>query len=122
MKPFKDTISSCEMTNILPEETGLNYNVLVSTPVAKEDNDPLVLVWLSKEDEFYVPVSISDDPVIMSEHTIPDFNKLKKWILLNKKILLDYWHDDGNHIGSIDVVETIKRVESLGCEDEGGTK
>lgn len=98
VKPYKfifEKESLWEMSNLIPKDTGLKYIVWVSTQIGKEKHGPRIKVEI---DGNRVPVTIEDNPQWKSKKITIDaksFNQIKEWILLNKKLLLDYWNSKG---------------------------
>lgn len=82
-----------EMANLTKEDTGLPYIIWISPSSGKEKHWARIKVSYKNE---LIPVSISDDPKIMIKgKNISKFDLIKKFIIMNKDILLDYWNSKG---------------------------
>ena len=83
-----------EMSNISRQKTGLDYIVWLFPKTGKEKHGARIKIKIDNE---YVPITISEEPEVKSFVKIDakKLNKIKKWIILNKKILLKYWNGKG---------------------------
>lgn len=108
MSKFGDVENLYEMSNVIKDYTGLDYVVWISTNSNSSQHGPRIKVRIDGE---FIPVSIEDDPriTIATNKTIPNFNDLQKWIIMNKELLLQYW----NSQGEIDIVTVIKNLRRV---------
>ena len=97
-----------EMSNLVPENTGLEYIVWIIPKNNREKHGPRIKVNINN---ILIPVSVNDNPQVMvnTDKQIPDFNNLQKWIVLNKDILLQYWDSKGT-MSMRTVLDGIKKL------------
>ncbi len=88
-----------EEANLRPELTGLPVIVWVSVGVHMK-HGPRIKVQnkngLKVSYENLIPITIEDEPKNIENYKIDKklFDNIKKWIILNKVILLKYWKGD----------------------------
>ena len=95
-KPLFEMEKLEEMANLTKEDTGLDYIVWIYPKTNKEGHWARIKVQVDKNNR--IPMSISDNPEWkVDEVSVPSKkgNKIKKWIILNKDILLQYWNSEG---------------------------
>ena len=97
-----------EMVNLVKDDTGLDYKIWISPQSGKEKHWARIKVEINKQ---LIPVSISEDPIVLLKKkvTIPNFDKLKKFIILNYDVLIDYW----NSKGEMSLREVFKRLKKV---------
>ena len=97
-----------EMANISQSTTGLDVIIWVQTnntqstgkhnlPRIKFQNNTATKIQINE----LIPISISDDPKILLKNndlnkikiSQAQINRIKKWIIKNKEILIDYWEE-----------------------------
>lgn len=98
-----------EMANISTKKTGLDYIVWISPQSGKEKHSARIKV---KIDNNFVPITISDNPEVKSSVKIDakKLNRIKKWIIKNKKVLLKYWNGKGE-ITIDEILGSLKKIE-----------
>lgn len=107
-----------EMSNVRKSRTGLPCNVSIQfQPDNKkkyQHNKPRVKFQNNKADRVtslsdLIPVSIEDNPQVLIDvkYDKDIFKQVRKWIILNKDLLLEYWNQN------IDDYEFIERMKSL---------
>lgn len=106
-----------EMANLSKERTNLSVIVWVQVNNPMQHNSPRIKFNNSKSNTLspdnLVPISISDDPHILSkpapkmEISSSDFENVRSWIILNKDVLLKYWNAE------IDTVELISKLKKF---------
>lgn len=100
-----------EMSNLIKSDTGLNYKIWIQVKTGKEKHWARIKVEVNSE---LIPISISDNPEIMikAKQDIIDsknLNQIKKWIIINKDLLLEYW----NSKGDLGLKEFFKRMKKI---------
>src|SRR5437763_10291165 len=98
-----------EMTNILPEETGLTRRIWISVNVRQQHHRPRLKV--EPNDNNFYPAAI-DQPVEFLAGRAPgwtaaEFKDLQKFIELNRPLLVDYWND---RIGTREALNRIRAI------------
>lgn len=108
---FKELLS--EMANVRPAKTGLSMVVYISTKF-EVPHGPRLKVCKKHGDKFIgdtFSITISDEPRIIGktgkEISAEDIIKVKKFIFLNKKTLLDYWD---LKIDTADMIMSMKKI------------
>lgn len=106
------------MSNIRKGRTGLPCNVYIQfQPDNKkkyQHNEPRIKFQNNTSDRItslsdLIPVSIDNEPQILIATKYPKgiFKQVKKWIILNKELLLEYWNQN------IDDYEFVEKMKSL---------
>ena len=102
-----------EMSNITPSETGLDQMVWFQYKTNKEKHWARLKI---KIDNIFVPITISDDPEIrirdkriIKKIDSNSWKKIRRFIIKNKKALLDFWNAEGE-IGIDDLLKRIKKI------------
>lgn len=118
----------------LPKKrTGLPYKIWIDGLGRETKNVPIVRVDIDRGrvclndnyilDDHLIPITISDDPVILGDGKLLYFEIVKKWIIKNKEFLLEQVliAEKGNFISTLSFLEkeTTKlpydiRVDSFG--------
>ena len=85
--------------SLSPEETGLPYKIWIDGLGRENKNVPIIRVDIDTTDvyvddnfildEHLIPISISDNPVILCDQKLLHFDVVKEWIIKNKKFLLE---------------------------------
>jgi hypothetical protein len=93
-EPERDALF--EMANLSPKRTGLPFVVWIS-PKAGAPHD--VRVKVSKGPKVHpselIPVAIRPEVHVVSGHmTAHDLELLRKWVALNKDVIIKYWDGD----------------------------
>lgn len=100
----------CEMANLRQQSTGLPMIIYVSEKVTMR-HGPRIKVQSNHatnlQKENLVTVTISDSPELFGNLDNKDFNLVKKFIALNKDILIQYWETE------IDTSEFIKKLKKI---------
>ena len=117
MKTFKEWSGEedllFEMSNCRTKTTGLPMVVYVSTKYVggKEiQHGPRIKVAKTYDQKFNsfdsISITISDEPEVIGEHQLSrkDIELVKKFIIINKEVLLAYWDGD---------IETIDMLNDL---------
>lgn len=106
MSKFEDYLT--EMSNLTPDDTGLDNIVWILPKTNKEKHGPRIKVKIDNE---LIPISISKTPRVMvkTKTRIPGFSIIQKWIVDNEQLLLDYWNSEGEMSMRI-VLDRIKKV------------
>ena len=111
-KPLLEKEHFFEMSNLTPDDTGLPFIIWISPKSGKEGH------WARIKVEYegnYYSMSIDDNPEwkIKSHIKIPfsgrQINLIKKFVKLNKDILLQYWNSQGKLSMQV-VLNTIKKI------------
>ena len=86
-----------------PKETGLPYDILLDSLGAEKrfSGCPRLRVVI---DDYVVPVSISSNPVVLSESSFRDSDKVLDWVKKNKTSLLMHWN---KQLTDLDILEAI---------------
>ena len=97
-----------EMANISKQKTGLDFIIWIMYKTNKEKHGPRIKIKINND---FVPITISNDPELKASIKIDSksLNKIKKFILINKDILLKYWDGMGD-IGIDEILNKIKKV------------
>lgn len=96
-----------EMANLTKEDTGLPYIIWITPSSGKEKHWARIKVSYKNE---LIPVSISDDPKIaVKGKQLPKFSIIRKFIIDNKDLLLEYWSSKGNMSLKI-IFDRLKKV------------
>ena len=97
-----------EMANISRQKTGLDCIIWIMYKTNKEKHVPRIKIKINND---FVPISISDEPELKVQIKIDSklLNKIKKFILINKDILLKYWNGMGD-TGIDEILNKIKKV------------
>lgn len=98
-----------EMANISTKKTGLDFIIWLSPQSGKEKHAARIKIQIDNE---FVPITISDNPIIKSNIKIDakKLNKVYNWIKLNKTILLKYWNGKGK-IGIDEILDELQKVK-----------
>lgn len=107
-----------EMSNVRKNRTGLPCNVSIQfqpdNQKRYQHNLPRIKFQNNKSDRVtsisdLIPVSISDEPQVLTnvKYDKDIFKEVRKWIILNKELLLEYWNQN------IDDYEFINKMKSL---------
>jgi hypothetical protein len=108
--PKYDKENLWEMSNLFPKNTGLKHVIWISTLSGRENHSARIKVDYKKE---LIPMIISDNPEVKGTKTIipaPILNPIKKWIIINKDLLLNYWNAKGK-MDTRDVLNKLKKYE-----------
>jgi hypothetical protein len=106
---IKEKISLFEMANLTPGDTGLKQIVWIHSQTRKEKHYARIKLDYNKE---LIPIAVSDNPEVKGSKTaVPAkvLNPVKKWIVLNKDILLKY-RDSNGKLSLKVVFENLKKV------------
>lgn len=103
---FDEEVS--EMAGLETKESKLPYRILIDyggKSRNRENNSPRIMVNLDNHYKELVPISIDrDNPKILINKDIPNFQILKQWIIMNYDILIRHW----NHkIDDFDALELL---------------
>lgn len=100
---FDDNMDLFEMANLSTRETKLPVVVWISIKPDENHKIPRIKFVNEKTTKTIknnlVPLSITDDPYILSKNTtlnIPDsdFELIRQWVIKNKEGLLKVWNDE----------------------------
>ena len=84
------------MSNIRPKNTGLPMIIWIK-PKGNEQHGPRIKVQKEHGEKakegFWVSVTIEDRPKVIGDLSKKDEKLVKKFIKLNKEVLLDVWND-----------------------------
>lgn len=85
------------------KERGLTYDILLDSLGAEKrfPGCPRLGVVI---DDYVVPVSISSNPVVLSESSFRDSDKILDWVKKNKTSLLMHWN---KQLTDLDILEAI---------------
>lgn len=91
---------------VTPEETGLPYPVMLDSMGDKRlfSGVPRLGVIV---DDIVVPVSISEEPMVLSDYVLGGADIVKRWIRNNRISLIEHWH---NRLSDREVLEALKMV------------
>lgn len=99
-----------DMANVLKEDTGLNYDVRISSKEGR--HGPRIRVYLENIGDDSLSVSIGNTPKVVAGDSklisAEDLDKVNQWILKNKQTLLDYWYAD--RPDTLAVLNTLKSI------------
>lgn len=102
-----------EMSNLVQDDTGLDFIIWVSAKSGKEKHGPRIKVQTTKAKKIqagnWVSVTISDEPVMINKNkqteiSNKDFNNIKNFISKNKSVLEDYWNS---------IISTSQMIKSI---------
>ena len=98
-----------EMSNLFPNRTGLKYTIWILTKSGREKHGPRIKVF---NKDWSISVSIDNNPEIKDQKgkvniKNKDLKDIYKFILLNKKTLLDHWN------GKIDSADLSEKLEKI---------
>lgn len=109
-----------EMSNLRQDETGLSRIIWVSVKSGRERHGPRIKVQHDKvtkvQKNNWVSVSIDDDPRVVEGNAdlIKDeITVIKKFILDNKKTLLDYWNGATSTRQMLDSIKQITETPKV---------
>lgn len=92
-----------EMANISKKKTKLPVIVWVQTKIRTRHESPRIKFLNSTANKtqtsLLVPLSISDDPKILSRNTqlsisSAQFEEVRQWVIRNRELLMQLWNDD----------------------------
>lgn len=92
-----------EMANISKKKTKLPVIVWVQTKIITRHESPRIKFLNSTADKtqknLLVPLSISNDPKILSRNTrlnisSAQFEEVRQWVIRNRDLLMQLWNDD----------------------------
>lgn len=95
--------SLLEMSNFSKDDTSLPMIVWIQVKTTTQHNMPRMKFANNNSNSLLpkdlVPISISDNPQILSKNTTlkistSDFEKLRQWIIRNKEALLKVWNGE----------------------------
>jgi hypothetical protein len=100
------------MGNLSPKQTGLPYVVWISQSGSFEHD---VWIWVSRTAKAHpsewVSVAIRPDVrVVGGSLSAGELNLLKKWIDLNRDVLLKYWNGEIEY--TMDAIHAIRPIET----------
>lgn len=82
-----------DMANLYKEDTGVNIIITATSKMPR--HKPRIKVRKNLKESF--SLSIEDDPKVLAGSpdivTTKVLEQVRKWIALNKEILLEYWND-----------------------------
>ena len=86
-----------------PKEMGLPYDILLDSLGAEKrfPGCPRVGVVI---DDYVVPVSISNSPIVLSGSSFRDSDKILEWVKKNKISLLMHWNKQLSDLGVLEHV------------------
>jgi len=97
-----------EMSNLWKDDTGIDYIIWVSSKKNSKHAPRIKLSSINSASNLDIVIIISDDPKLKhGKLQNKVFKQVKKWILLNKKTLLDYWNEN---ISTKQMINKIKKV------------
>jgi hypothetical protein len=106
-------VSLWEMSNISPRRTGLDRMIWFQYFTGKEGHWARVKIEIDNE---LIPITISDNPEIkikdlriLKKISAASLNKVKKFIVLNKTVLLKYW----NASGKMSIDELLDEIQKI---------
>ena|ERR1039458_8780479 len=100
-----------EMANISSKRTGLPFMVWISTKEGARQHDVRVKVSKGRKAHASEWVSVALRPdvrIVGGEMTGPHFALLKKWIELNRDVIIKYW--DGDIEDTQDAIDGLKPI------------
>jgi len=106
---LEDVFYYSEMANLSRKKTGLDYIIWIMHQTGKEKHWARIKVKIKGQD---VSITISDNPEWLSDTVkinAKEFNRIKKWIIMNKDVLLKYW----NGKGEVTIDEIINDLKSI---------
>lgn len=83
-----------EMANVFKKDTKLPYDIWIDSEGKNgntKQNYPRLIVDYNGD---RIPVSISEEPVILVKKKIPEFPKIKAWIKKYSTVLLQHWNKE----------------------------
>ena len=100
-----------EMANLSPKRTGLPFMVWISTKEGAQQHDVRVKVSKGRKVQASEWVSVALRPdvhVVGGEMTGHNLALLKKWIELNRAVIIKYW--DGDIEDTQDALSALKPI------------
>ena len=83
-----------EMANVSKKDTKLPYDIWIDSE-GKNGNTKQNYPRLKVDyNGVRIPVSISEDPKILVKKKIPEFPKIKAWIMKYSVVLLQHWNKE----------------------------
>ena len=79
------------VVRLTSEDSGLPYDILLDS-LGKNDiipDCPRVGVIVGDN---VIPVQISDEAIILSEHHFEDCKRITEWITKHREVLMKHWH------------------------------
>ena len=70
------------------KDTGLPYDIAIWMGEVKKGT-PQIGIWTGAS---VIPVSISDEPTVLSENAVLDFEAVSDFVKKNREVLLDHWN------------------------------
>jgi len=101
-----------EMSNLRPIHTGLNVVTWISGK-GNAKHGPRIKISSKKGNKIsidnLISVTVDDNPKIIGNNkiSVKDFEKIKKFIELNKDIIIKYWNR------KIDTKEMINKIKTI---------
>lgn len=114
----EDTQILTEMSNLRKNQTGLPVNIWVDdigVERKSKHNQPRIKFQNDNADRMHeetISMSISENPEILQKNqkiniSNEDVNKIKKFVKLNKNVLIEYWNQN------IELLELFKRIKKI---------
>src|SRR6266446_1763961 len=106
-----------EMSNLWPQKTGLAYRIWISVDINHRYARPQLRVEQGDgRNQIFYPVSIDDRVEFLAGRprglSAAQFRDLRRFIILNREVLLAHWHDE------IDSGSALTRIQHI-CHDNG---
>lgn len=99
-----------EMSNLLPNRTGLKYQVWYSAQYL--GYKPRIKVDLPDGKSVYIQIENHEVKGDIDKIASKELKKIFGWIDLNKDALLKYWHEAHNaKIDTVDMNKLLKRIK-----------
>lgn len=94
LEDFEEEIG--EMAHLWKTQSGLPYEVLIDylgKYRKRVNNSPRIMIWLDEQSYDFVPISIDkDNPKVLIEKEVPDFEFISDWIKNHYVILMIHWN------------------------------
>lgn len=108
---FEDELG--EMAHLWTKYSRLPYRVMIDHDGIRrkrENNSPRIMISLDKHCKNVVSVSIEkDNPEVLIDKEVPEFEIIKEWIKFNYKILMKHWNRE------IDDLDTLFLLKERSC-------
>lgn len=107
-----------EMAHLWTKYSKLPYRIMIDHDGIKRkrvNNSPRIMVSIKEGYKLVVPISIDrDNPEILIDKEVPEFEIIKNWIKFNYDILISHWNRE---IDDLDALSLLKERSCLFYEN-----
>ncbi len=110
MKNYLTNDDGClfEMSNLQKDDTGIDCIIWVSSKAHHKHGPRIKLSSNNRSNNLDIVITIGDDTTLIhGKLKNKVLKKVIKWVILNKKTLMDYWNDN---LSTRQMLNNIKKV------------